>query len=244
MKQIVNDENDKIEVWEKFLKQRAASLKQKINSKDKLYTLSALYRIYKDIDEVFDDSDLVANPGFTNFRSFWFSHAFPGILNYREKRCKCNSTILITKKQKKRKRQIPTKRKKPLFSRQKLSGKKMKTFQIKYEKNLSSSAKLLLNSFQNKYLYYAIDDILYSFKSDSIERDNILSILYSPVLSLQNNFSINFFDIWIHDVCIKKEKKNNKFLVTNPQYSESISYITIKLYYGTRTPAKPRETLW
>jgi hypothetical protein len=41
-----------------------------------------------------------------------------------------------------------------------------KTFQIRYEKKLSPIAKLILNSFQNKYIYYAIDDILYSFKSN------------------------------------------------------------------------------
>ena len=199
--------------------------------------------------------------------SFWSFHGFPGILNFRGKRCKCNSTISITKKQEEkdpgekkkssiRKSSIRTIR--PLFSYPKLplipllkrpiilkpSGTKMKTFQIKYEKNLSSIAKVLLNSFQNRYLYYAIDDILYSLKSDSIERDNVLSILYSPILSLQNNLSINFFDIWIHDVCIEKKKNNNKFLVTNIQYSESISYITIKLLYTTRNPIKKQETLW
>ena len=41
-----------------------------------------------------------------------------------------------------------------------------KTFQIKYDRKLSSVAKFLLNSFQNKYLYYAIDDILYLLKSN------------------------------------------------------------------------------
>ena len=57
-----------------------------------------------------------------------------------------------------------------------------KTFQIKYDKKLSSVAKLILNSFQKKYIYYAIDDILYSFQSNPSERDNLLAILYSPVL--------------------------------------------------------------
>ena len=70
-----------------------------------------------------------------------------------------------------------------------------KTFQIKYDKRLSSIAKLILNSFQKKYLYYAIDDILYSFQTNPIERENLLGILYSPVLFLHNNFSIDFFKI-------------------------------------------------
>jgi hypothetical protein len=58
-------------------------------------------------------------------------------------------------------------------------------------KELSSTAKFILNSFQNKYIYYN-DDILYLLKSDPIERDSLLAILYSPILSLQNNFSVNF----------------------------------------------------
>jgi hypothetical protein len=69
---------------------------------------------------------------------------------------------------------------------------------------LSSTAKAILNSFQNKYIYYAIDDILYLLKSNPIERNNLLAILYSPILSLQNNFSINFFDIWIREVYIEE----------------------------------------
>jgi hypothetical protein len=36
-----------------------------------------------------------------------------------------------------------------------------KNFSNKIRKKLSSIAKLVLNSFQNKYIYYAIDDILY-----------------------------------------------------------------------------------
>ena len=87
-----------------------------------------------------------------------------------------------------------------------------KTFQIKYDKKLSSLAKFILNSFQNKYIYYAIDDILYLLKSNPVERDNLLALLYSPVLSLQNNLCINFFDIWIQEVYIDEISKVNKFL--------------------------------
>ena len=119
-----------------------------------------------------------------------------------------------------------------------------KTFQIKYEKKLSSVAKLVLNSFQNKYIYYAIDDILYSFKSNSSERDNLLAILYSPVLSLQNNFSINFFDIWIHEIYINEVSKVNKFLKNESSNFEQLNYITIKFFYKTRIPIKKRDSLW
>lgn len=119
-----------------------------------------------------------------------------------------------------------------------------KTFQIKFERNLSSLTKLLLNSFQHKYLYYAIDDILYLLKSNPIERDNVLAILYSPVLSLQNNLSINFFDIWIHELYISEASKVNKFLTPECKNSEPFTYITIKLLYRTKTPIKKQESLW
>merc|ERR1712087_8076 len=119
-----------------------------------------------------------------------------------------------------------------------------KTFQIKYEKNLSLIAKFVLSSFQNKYLYYAIDDILYLFKTNPIERDNLLTLIYSPVLSLQNNLSINFFDIWIHEIFINDVKKVNKFLVKNYQTTKLTNYITIKLLYRTKIPVKKQESLW
>jgi hypothetical protein len=119
-----------------------------------------------------------------------------------------------------------------------------KTFQIKYEKKLSSIAKLILNSFQSKYLYYAIDDILYLLKANPIERDNLLAILYSPIISLQNNLSIHFFDIWISEIYINETPKINKFLTNDSKNSEQFSYITIKLTYKTRIPIKKKESLW
>lgn len=156
-----------------------------------------------------------------------------------EKRCKCKEEFSITKKRKSSNRSEG----KPFLypdSNEIIS----KTFQIKYERNLSPIAKFLLNSFQNKYLYYAMDDILYSLKSNPIERDNILAILYSPVLSLQNNLSINFFDIWIHEIYISKVSKVNKFLTNNCQNLEPFSYITIKLLYKVTIPSKKQESLW
>ena len=119
-----------------------------------------------------------------------------------------------------------------------------KTFHIKYEKKLSSVAKLVLNSFKNKYLYYAIDDISYSFRSNSKERENLLEMLKSLVLSLQNNLSINFFDIWIYEIYINEVSKVNKFLTNDSQNFEPFSYITIKLLYKTRIPIKKQESLW
>ena len=120
----------------------------------------------------------------------------------------------------------------------------LRTFQIRYEKKLSSIAKLVLNSFQNKYIYYAIDDILDSFQSNPNERDNLLAILYSPILSLQNNFSIHFFDIWIDEIYIKEISKVNKFLNNDSSNREQSSYIIIKLIYKTRIPSKKPDSLW
>ena len=164
-------------------------------------------------------------------------------------RCRCKEEFSITKKRKSTTRsegkplQYPT-------SNEITS----KTFQIKYEKKLSSITKFALNSFRNKYLYYAMDDILYLFKSNPIERENILAILYSPVLSLHNNLSINFFDIWIHEIYINEVSKVNKFLTVNHdeenikrndfQNLEPFTYITIKLLYKTRVPIKKQESLW
>jgi hypothetical protein len=119
-----------------------------------------------------------------------------------------------------------------------------KTFQLKYEKKLSPIAKLLLNSFQKKYFYYAIDDILYVLKSNPVERTNLLEILYSPIIALQNNLSINFFDIWIHEISINETPKVNKFLTNNSQNFEKFSYITVKLLYKIKIPIKKQESLW
>ena len=156
-----------------------------------------------------------------------------------ENRCRCNEEFSITKKRK----SITRSEGKPL-QYPKPNEITSQTFQIKYERKLSSTAKVILNSFQNKYIYYAIDDILYSLKGNSIERDNLLAILYSPVLSLQNNFSINFFDIWIREVYIEEISKVNKFLTKDFQTLEQFSYITIKLFYKTRVPVKKQESLW
>jgi hypothetical protein len=93
-------------------------------------------------------------------------------------------------------------------------------------------------------LYHAIDDILYSFKSEPRVQDKLLSILYSPVLYLQNNFSIDFFDIWIDEVYIQQPLKVNKFLAKNTPNLEPFSYITIKFLYTTKLPVKKAEPLW
>lgn len=156
-----------------------------------------------------------------------------------ENRCKCNEEFSITKKRKSNTRSEG----KP-FQYPKPSEITSKTFQIQYHENLSLTAKFILNSFQNKYLYYAIDDILYSLKSNPVERDNLLAVLYSPILSLQNNLLVNFFDIWIRDIYIDEISKPNKFLKRDSKNLDSVNYITIKLFYKTRVPIKKQESLW
>ena len=159
-----------------------------------------------------------------------------------QNRCKCNKELSpIAKKRKSVTRsegkpiQYPDPEIDDIFS---------KTFKIKYEKKLSLIAKLVLNSFQNKYIYYAIDDILYLFELNKNERENLLAILYSPILSLQNNYSVNFFDIWVKEIYIDEVFKVNKFLNTDSQTSKQFSYITIKLFYKTRVPLKKQESFW
>ena len=156
-----------------------------------------------------------------------------------ENRCKCNEEFSIIKKWKKKKRSEG----KPL-QYPKSSKIKSKTFQMRYQKSLSPTAKCILNNFQNKYIYYAIDDILYLLKSKPVERDNLLTVLYSPILSLQNNFSVNFFDIWIHEVYIDEISKTNKFLKNDFTTLKQFNFITIKFFYKTPIARKKQEPLW
>jgi hypothetical protein len=108
----------------------------------------------------------------------------------------------------------------------------IKTFNVKSEKKLSPLAKLILQSVQFKHFYYVRDDISYLLKSNPIERDFLLQALYSIVISLQNNLSINFFDMWVYEIYITKVLSSNKFLTKSYKDKEFEEYITIKLAYG------------
>ena len=156
-----------------------------------------------------------------------------------ENRCKCNEEISVIKKRKSTSRSEG----KPL-QYPKSDEIKCKTFQIKYHGQLSLIAKFILNSFQNKYIYYGIDDILYQFGLDSNEYEKLLAILYSPVISLQNNYSVNFFDIWVNEIYIEENSKPNKFLSKESQSLSQFTYITIKFFYKTNIPTKKQESLW
>lgn len=156
-----------------------------------------------------------------------------------ENRCRCNEEFSIIKKQK----STPKSGGKPI-AYPKSEEIKSKVFQIKYEKNLSSTAKFILNSFPNKYIYYAIDDILYGFKLNLNERNSLLAILYSPLISLQNNFSVNFLDIWIKEIYIEEISKISKFIPSEKKSVKQFSLITIKFFYKTSVPIKQQESLW
>jgi hypothetical protein len=156
-----------------------------------------------------------------------------------ENRCKCNEEFSITKKRKSTNRSEGKALQYP-----KHSEITSKIFQIEYHEHLSLTAKFILNSFHNKYIYYAIDDILYSLRSNPSERDNLLAVLYSPILSLQNDFLVNFFDIWIRDISLNEISKSNKFLKQEAENLEKVNLITIKLFYKTRVPIKKQESLW
>ena len=156
-----------------------------------------------------------------------------------ENRCKCNEETSVVKKRKSTLRSEG----KPL-QYPKSTEIKSKTFQIKYEGQLSLVAKFILNSFQNKYIYYAIDDVLYQFGLKSTEYETLLALLYSPIISLQNNYFVNFFDIWISDIYLEEVSKTNKFLTNTSKTYQQTSYITIKFIYKTRVPVKKQDSLW
>lgn len=120
----------------------------------------------------------------------------------------------------------------------------LKTFKIQYEGSFSLLVECILNSFENKYIYYAIDDLLYLLKSNSKDRQDLLELLYSAMFSLHNNFSVNFFDIWIDSIFINHTYKNNRFLTNEPEKGKQVTYITLTLSYIVRSRIKKRETLW
>jgi len=154
-----------------------------------------------------------------------------------ESRCRCKEKISRTPK---RKLSARSEGKALQYPNEMMA----KTFQIRYDKKLSSLAKFILNSFKNKYIYYAIDDILDLLRSNPVERESLLELLYSPVLSLHNNLCINFFDIWIQEVYINETSKVNKFLHSQYQNLEPFTEITIKFLYKTRVPVKKVDSLW
>tara|TARA_B110000908_G_scaffold152222_1_gene187670 strand:+ start:388 stop:783 length:396 start_codon:yes stop_codon:yes gene_type:complete len=120
----------------------------------------------------------------------------------------------------------------------------VKTFTIKYNKKLSKRAKVILQSFRLKVYYYVIDDILYLLKSDPDESEYLVQILNSTAIFLQNNFGVNFFDIYIYDIQVNNIPKFNRFTNYQNESLKISNNITIKLAYQVKPIEKPLETTW
>ena len=118
-----------------------------------------------------------------------------------------------------------------------------KTFQIQYNQKLTNTAKFVLSSFKNKYIYYAVDDLLFLKNLNYTEKENLLGFLYSPILSLHNDLSINLFDIWIDEIYINEVNKSNRFINKNDEHP-TLTNISINLFYVIRSPSEKPETLW
>lgn len=157
-----------------------------------------------------------------------------------DKRCKCNEDRTLTKKSRTNNRSEGKPLQYPVSEEI-----RSKTFFINCQKPLSYNEKFVLNSFHNKYVYYAIDDIFYLLKSNKSECNYILSCLSSTLISIyQTNFSANFFDIWIKDIYISELSKSNKFLRRKSKIFKKSTCITIVLLYKTSIPAKRQKSLW
>lgn len=117
----------------------------------------------------------------------------------------------------------------------------MKTFQMEYKGHFSKLTINILTSFQKKYIYYAIDEI--SELLNTNERKILLSFFYSSMISLHNDFSINFFDIWIDMMTINYSSLTNRFLINQPE-SRYITHLKLKLNYKTKLPIKKPEPIW
>ena len=117
----------------------------------------------------------------------------------------------------------------------------IKTFNIKYEKKLSPLAKTIIQSLKFKLYYYVVEDLLYLLKTNQTEANQLLQILHSTVIYLQNNLHVNFFDIYVYEISITEKQNMNKFIQNSSDYFESLNYLTIKLAYQVKPISKKLE---
>lgn len=120
----------------------------------------------------------------------------------------------------------------------------VETFTVKCNKKLSKRAKAILQSFRLKVYYYVIDDILYLLKSDPDESEYLVQILNSTAIFLQNNFGVNFFDIYIYDIQVNTIPNFNRFTNYQKKSLKISNDIIIKLAYQVKPIEKPSETTW
>jgi hypothetical protein len=107
----------------------------------------------------------------------------------------------------------------------------IKTFNVEYKEDLSPLAKIVIQSLKMKLYYYAIDDLLYILKSNKNEVKNIINILNSTVIFLQNHFYVDFFDIYVYDITFNKVSKFNNFLDNEYNFLLTSNNLIIKLAY-------------
>ena len=117
----------------------------------------------------------------------------------------------------------------------------IQTFTINCNRKISIYGKKILQSLKFKPYYYVVDDILYLLKFEPNECDYFLQILNSSVIALQNNFSINFFDIYVYEIQIEDKIKNNN--IQNKSF-KNVNRIIIRLAYQFKPIEKTIETIW
>ena len=120
----------------------------------------------------------------------------------------------------------------------------IKTFSVQYDKQLSPLTKTLIKSFKLKLYYYVIDDILYLLKSNETERNYLLQLLHSSVIFLQNNLHASFFDIYIYDIYVNENSKENRFVKDQLKQFKTSNTITVKLAYQVKPITRKVETIW
>jgi len=120
----------------------------------------------------------------------------------------------------------------------------VKTFNVRYNKELSKRAKIVLQSFKLKFYYYVIDDILYFLKSNPNECNGLLQILSSTAIFLQNNLGVSFFDIYVYDIQINEISKTNRFTNCGREPVKISNNITIKLAYQVQSLEEVLDTTW
>lgn len=121
---------------------------------------------------------------------------------------------------------------------------KIKTFNIKYNRDISPLAKNIIQSFNLKLYYYVVEDLSYFLREKPTELDKILEILNCTVLFLHNNFFINFFDIYVYEINVKEVKNHNKLIHSNSMNLSIVNYLSIKLAYQSKKINKKFETIW
>ena len=120
----------------------------------------------------------------------------------------------------------------------------VKTFSVRYNKELSKRARIVLQSFRLKFYYYVIDDILYFLKSDPNECNYLLQILNSTAIFLQNNLGVNFFDIYVYDIQINAISETNRFTHDERKPVKLSNNIIIKLAYQVQSLEEILDTTW